>query len=61
VPVLAILAKSPFWPADTEQFYRTIAPSLDFQMWDGVGHFLMMEGPERFNPLLRTAINRFVR
>ena len=49
VPVLAILAKSPFWPADTEQFYRTIAPSLDFQMWDGVGHFLMMEKPKQFN------------
>jgi pimeloyl-ACP methyl ester carboxylesterase len=49
VPVLAILAKSPFWPADTEQFYRGIAPSLDFQMWDGVGHFLMMEKPKQFN------------
>src|SRR2546425_2179191 len=49
VPVLAILAKSPFWPADTEQFYRSIAPSLDFQMWDGVGHFLMMEKPKQFN------------
>ncbi len=49
VPVLAILAKSPFWPADTEQFYRSIAPSLDFQSWDGVGHFLMMEKPKQFN------------
>ena len=49
VPVLAILAKSPFWPADTEQFYRSIAPSLDFQSWDGVGHFLMMEKPKEFN------------
>ncbi|MDQ2921223.1 MAG: alpha/beta hydrolase [Acidobacteriota bacterium] len=49
VPVLAILAKSPFWPADTEQFYRSIAPDLDFQKWDGVGHFLMMEKPKQFN------------
>ena len=49
VPVLAILAKSPFWPADTEQFYRSIAPSLDFQWWDGVGHFIMMEKPKQFN------------
>src|SRR6267143_1765153 len=30
VPVLAIMTKSPFWPADTEQFYRSIAPRLDF-------------------------------
>jgi pimeloyl-ACP methyl ester carboxylesterase len=49
VPVLAILAKSPFWPADTEQFFRSIAPNLDFHMWEGVGHFLMMEKPQQFN------------
>ena len=49
VPVLAILAKSPFWPADTEQFDRSIAPRLDYQMWEGVGHFLMMERPKEFD------------
>jgi len=49
VPVLAIMTKSPFWPADTEQFYRSIAPRLDFQRWDGVGHFLMMEKPKDFD------------
>jgi pimeloyl-ACP methyl ester carboxylesterase len=49
VPVLAVMARSPFWPADTEQFYRSIAPKLEFQMWDGVGHFLMMEKPKQFN------------
>jgi pimeloyl-ACP methyl ester carboxylesterase len=49
VPVLAIMAKSPFNPPGTEQFYKSIAPSLDFQMWEGVGHFLMMEKPKQFN------------
>lgn len=49
VPTLAILAKSPFWPADTEQFLRSIAPNLDFDMWEGVAHFLMMERPKPFN------------
>jgi pimeloyl-ACP methyl ester carboxylesterase len=49
VPVLAIMAKTPFWPADTEQFDRGIAPNLDFQMWEGVGHFIMMEKPKEFN------------
>lgn len=49
VPVLAILAKGPFWPPDTEQFYRSIAPNMDFQMWEGVSHFLMMEKPKQFN------------
>jgi len=49
VPVFAILAKSPFWPADTEQFLRGLAPDLEFQMWEGVGHFLMIDKPKQFN------------
>ena len=49
VPVLAILAKSPFWPADNEKFFREIAADLDYQMWEGVSHFLMMEKPQEFN------------
>ncbi|MEK6323949.1 MAG: alpha/beta hydrolase [Acidobacteriota bacterium] len=49
VPVLVILAKSPFWPPDNEQFFRSIAPKLEYQMWDGVSHFLMMEKPKEFN------------
>lgn len=49
VPVLAILAKSPFWQPDTEQFYRSVAPDLDYQMWDGVSHFLFMDKPKEFN------------
>lgn len=53
VPVLAILAKSPFWQPDTEQFFRSLAPNLEFHMWEGVSHFLMMEKPEEFNRSLR--------
>jgi pimeloyl-ACP methyl ester carboxylesterase len=56
-PVLAILAaSSSWWPPDVEAVYRSIAPRLEFQMWDGVSHFLMMEEPERFNAALRTFI-----
>lgn len=58
VPVLAILAKSPFWPADTEQFLRNIAPNLDFHMWEGVGHFLMMERPKQFNEVVIGFLNK---
>jgi pimeloyl-ACP methyl ester carboxylesterase len=58
VPVLAILAKGPFWPADTEQSYRSIAPNLDFQMWDGVSHFLMMEKPKQFNDAVIAFLNK---
>ncbi|HEY3581472.1 MAG TPA: alpha/beta hydrolase [Pyrinomonadaceae bacterium] len=49
VPVLAILAKSPFWQPDTEQFLRSLAPDLTFQMWEGVSHFLFMDRPKEFN------------
>jgi len=49
VPVLAVLAKSPFYLPDTEQFYKSLAPQIDFQMWEGVGHFVMMEKPKQFN------------
>jgi pimeloyl-ACP methyl ester carboxylesterase len=49
VPVLAIMAKSAFLPPNVEESFRAIAPSMDFQMWDGVGHFIMMEKPKEFN------------
>ena len=49
VPVLAILAKSPFWPADTEQFLKGLAPDLEYHMWEGVDHFLHMEKTKEFN------------
>jgi pimeloyl-ACP methyl ester carboxylesterase len=49
VPVLMILAKQPAWSAEYEQFVRGIVPDLDYQVWEGVSHFLMMERPEQFN------------
>ncbi|MEP6636228.1 MAG: alpha/beta fold hydrolase [Acidobacteriota bacterium] len=49
VPVLAIMAKNPFYGPNLEEFYHGLAPNLDFQMWDGVGHFIMMEKPKEFN------------
>lgn len=49
VPVLALMAKNPFFPPNLEQSYGELVPRLEFHMWDGVGHFLMMEKPEEFN------------
>ena len=49
VPVLAILAKSPFWPADTEQFLKGLAPDLQLQWMEGVDHFLHLEKSKEFN------------
>jgi len=58
VPVLMILAKQPAWSAEYEQFVRGIVPDLDYQMWEGVSHFLMMEQPERFNAALTAFLEK---
>ncbi len=58
VPVLATFAESPFWPPDTETFHRSIAPDLEFHMWKGATHFLMMEKPKEFNELIRSFIEK---
>ena len=58
VPVFAILAKSPFWQPDTEQFFRSLAPDFELQWWEGVGHFLMMERPKQFNEAVIAFLNK---
>jgi pimeloyl-ACP methyl ester carboxylesterase len=57
VPVLAILAESPWWKSDTDDFYKKIAPTIDFRMWQGVSHFLMMEKPQLFNKSVLLYLN----
>jgi len=52
VPVLVILAKQPVWTAEYEQFVRRLAPKVDYQVWENVSHFLMMEKPREFNAAL---------
>jgi pimeloyl-ACP methyl ester carboxylesterase len=49
VPVLAIMSRNPFYPPNIEEISRGIVPDIDFRMWDGVGHFVMMEKPKEFN------------
>jgi pimeloyl-ACP methyl ester carboxylesterase len=49
VPVLALMAPIAFWPKDLEAQYRSIAPNLDFRMFDGASHFLQLERPVEFN------------
>jgi len=56
--VLALLAKSPFWQPDTEQFLRTLAPDFELQWFEGVGHFLMMEKPKEFNEAVIAFLNK---
>ena len=58
VPVLMILAKQPTWTPEYEQFARGLVPDLDYQLWDGVSHFLMMEKPEQFNGAVVTFLEK---
>ncbi|MBA3355783.1 MAG: alpha/beta hydrolase [Pyrinomonadaceae bacterium] len=58
VPVLAIMAKNPFYPPNIEASYRDVAPKMDFQMWEGVGHFIMMEKPKQFNEAVLAFLNK---
>jgi pimeloyl-ACP methyl ester carboxylesterase len=49
VPVLMIMAKQPAWSPAYEQFVRGLISKLDYQVWENVSHFLMMEKPREFN------------
>ena len=58
VQVFAVIAKSPFWPPDTEEFLHSLAPDLEVQWWEGVGHFVMMEKPKQFNDAVIAFLNK---
>jgi len=58
VPVLAIMAKNPFYGPNLETAAREVAPNMDFQMWEGVGHFVMMEKPKEFNAAVLTFLDQ---
>lgn len=58
VPALAVLAASPFWPPDNEQRFRKIAPDMEYHLWQGVTHFLMMDKPAEFNRTLQSFLAR---
>ncbi len=53
VPVLMILAKQPAWTPEYETFVRGLVPHLDYQVWENVSHFIMMEKPREFNDAVR--------
>jgi len=52
LPVLYIFARRTATPPDQEQFLRGLFPKLAYEPWEGAGHFLMMEQPDRFNRVL---------
>lgn len=52
VPLQSIVAKGPNWTAEYEKHVRGLAADVDYQVMEGVGHFLMMEKPGEVNALL---------
>ncbi|MDX2044656.1 MAG: alpha/beta hydrolase [Acidobacteriota bacterium] len=49
VPTLALMATSGNWGSEYEAYLRGLAPGVEYQVWSGVSHFLMMDEPQKFN------------
>lgn len=49
VPVLALMAINQNWNSDYEKYVRALASGVEYQTWQGVSHFLMMDEPQKFN------------
>jgi pimeloyl-ACP methyl ester carboxylesterase len=52
VPLLVVVSKKTGWPATYHQFLKSISSDLRYEELDGVNHFLMLERPDLFNPIL---------
>ena len=52
LPFLALTCQSPDLPPNFEAELKKLFPRQEYQLWQGVGHFLMLEQPERFNQAL---------
>jgi pimeloyl-ACP methyl ester carboxylesterase len=58
VPAMAIMVKRAS-QSSYEDYLRTLFPKLRaYQAWEGAGHFLMMEQPEKFNAALVEFLDR---
>ena len=57
IPTLAVYAKRPNLPSDNGLYLKQLFPNLEYYEWNGVGHFLMMEMPKKFNRLLTSFLD----
>jgi pimeloyl-ACP methyl ester carboxylesterase len=60
VPLLSILATSPFWDEAYRTYVRKLNPASEFVDVDGASHFLMMEKPGVVNSALAGFVSRAV-
>jgi pimeloyl-ACP methyl ester carboxylesterase len=56
VPIRAINAQ---WQPTAVEINRRYSPDFDFMVIEGVGHFIQLEAPERFNEALRDTLKSF--
>ncbi|MBN2136083.1 MAG: alpha/beta hydrolase, partial [Acidobacteria bacterium] len=54
VPVLVIRAKTAQLSPDTAENVKNVAANSKLEIWEGVGHFLHLEKPDKFNQSLMT-------
>ena len=59
VPVLVLNARGPLWSDRFERYVRTLSSRVDYRMFEGVGHFLMLEQPAKFNANLIEMLEKF--
>lgn len=57
-PTLAVYAESDDLPQDNQEYLRSLFPNLEYHQWKNVGHFLMMEKPDKLNKLMRDYLTR---
>ena len=53
-----VLARQPIWTPEYERFVRELVPDLDYQMWEGVSHFILMEKPNESNAALAAFLEK---
>lgn len=58
-PVLVINAQSPWWSGGYEDYVHSLSSRTDYRLMDGMGHFLMLEKPDKFNAILLEMLENF--
>lgn len=49
VPTLALMTNNGNWNSDYQKYVKDLVPGIEYQTWQGVSHFLMMDEPKKFN------------
>ena len=59
IPTLAIYAQSPDLPPNFEVFLADRFPNVEYHLWEGPGHFFMLERPEQLSSLILDFVGHF--